>query len=72
MEILKLDSPPELMLQQIENFLKQHHAQLVVGAKREFFICIGEQQYQICNVKFLEDVNVLPRSYDEERIVRRP
>jgi glutamine synthetase len=69
MEILKLDSHPELILQQIEKFLKQHHAKLVVGAKKEFFLIIRGQQYKICNVKFLEDVNELPRSYDEDRIV---
>ena len=68
MKYLKVDSPPAVKLQEIENLMNKLN--ITIGSYGSLFVIIDDVEYTITDKETGGDVLDLPRSVDSERLAR--
>ncbi len=68
MKVAKNDSPPEMALQALENFLQTNQMTIQHG-HRGLVVTFENRLYELRDIEMSEDCYQLPRIVDSERMV---
>ena len=68
MKYLKVDSPPAVKLQELENLMNKLN--ITIGSYGSLFVIIDDVEYTITDKETGGDVLDLPRSVDSELLAR--
>ncbi len=68
LKIQKSDSPAELKLQALEDFLSENNIE-IAAENRALIVTIDNRRFELFNIETEQEVDELPRKFDAEKLV---